>query len=103
VVRALDVPLAQRLHQAHEPEQRKVGVSHLAQRVSQSVTEDVVQRIGQPGQRRIIQERIGPSRIGKPQPGQPTSPTGWPGGCAHRPNLQSAGPHPPQFPYKRVR
>ena len=75
--------VAQRLHQPDEPQQRLVGVRGRAEGVGQPVVEDVVERVGKPGERSVLQQRLGPAGVGEAEPGE--LPTGRRGPRRHRP------------------
>ena len=61
---------AQSLHQAHEAEQRQVGIGHLGQRLDRSVGEGVVQWIDQTGEGGIAEQSSRPIRLREPQTGE---------------------------------
>ena len=79
-VLAVVVEPAQRLHQPDQAEQGQVGVGDRAQRVDDAVAEDVVERVDQPGQRRVVQQLVGARRRRR----TPAAPAGQPGSSVAR-------------------
>ena len=57
------------LHEPHQAEQGAVGVGHLRECGGEALALDVVARADQPGQGGVVEQRLGPGRVGEPEPG----------------------------------
>ena len=79
-----------RLHEPHQSEQGAVGVGHLRERGRQAVALDVVPRADQPGEGGVVEQRLGPGRVGEPEPGDGDRDRSRPASTHHGPTVTGA-------------